>query len=180
MKWSLMFLPPLIFAGMAAMFWLGMQNNSGDLPSVFINKQAPAVARETLPGIPGLTDASLRSGQVSVVNFWASWCPPCRAEHPTLLALSGEGLRVVGVNMRDDAANAIEFLDEDGNPFAAVAFDPKGRMGIDWGVAALPETFILRGDGTIAYKFIGPLVGDDYLQRFRPELDKALAEAAGN
>ena len=171
----LMLLPPLIFAALALTFWLGMQNNSEDLPSVFIDKQAPAVLTSALPGIPGLTDADLRNGQVTVVNFWASWCPPCRAENPTLLALSGEGVRVVGVNMMDDPARALEFLQQDGNPFQAIATDPKGRMRIDWGVTAPPETFILRGDGTIAFKFIGPLVGDDYIQRFRPELEKALA-----
>jgi len=156
------------------MFWVGMRN--GDtMPSAFLGQPAPAIVAEALPGIPLLTDADLRTGQVTVVNFWASWCPPCRAEHPTLLALSGEGIRVMGVNMMDKPADALAFLEQDGNPFAAIAADPRGKLRLDWGVTAPPETFILRGDGTVAYKFIGPLVGDDYAQRFRPELDKALA-----
>ncbi|MDH5452984.1 MAG: DsbE family thiol:disulfide interchange protein, partial [Paracoccaceae bacterium] len=83
---------------------------------------------------------------------------------------------VVGVDMLDKAENAQAFLADGGNPFAAIAFDPKGKMRIDWGVTAPPETFILRGDGTVAYKFIGPLVGSDYEQRFLPELEKAAAE----
>ena len=174
----LLILPPLLFIGLAAMFFVQMRNGPQDLPSVFIDRPAPPVIAEALDGVPPLTDAMLRDGQVSVVNFWASWCPPCRAEHPTLLALSAEGVRVFGVNMLDKADAAQAFLDEGGNPFAAVAFDPKGRMRLDWGVTAPPETFILRPDGTVAYKFIGPLVGDDYQQRFRPELEKALAEAA--
>ena len=78
--------------------------------------------------------------------------------------------------MMDDAGKAAAFLQEDGNPFAAIAFDPKGKTRLDWGVTAPPETFILRGDGSIAYKFIGPMVGSDYEQRFRPELDKALGK----
>lgn len=173
----LLILPPVIFGAMALMFWVGMRNGSTTMPSVFIDKPAPAIVAEALPGIPLLTDADLRSGEVTVVNFWASWCPPCRAEHPTLKALTAEGVRVVGVNMIDKPDDALAFLAKDGNPFLAIAADPKGKLRLDWGVTAPPETFIVRGDGTVAYKFIGPLVGDDYLQRFRPELDKALAEA---
>ena len=173
----LMIVPPLAFAGLAAMFWFGMQTGNNDLPSVFIDKPAPSVGVLALPGHPLLSDADLRAGEVTLVNFWASWCPPCRAENPTLLAMQAEGIRIFGINLMDNPANAIAFLAEDGNPFAAIAADPKGRIRIDWGVTAPPETFIVRGDGTIAFKFIGPLVGSDYEQRFRPELDKALAEA---
>ena len=173
-RW-LMFIPPLLFAGLALMFWMGMQRGDpGALPSVFINEQAPALGPLTLPGIAGVTDADLRRGDVRVVNFWASWCPPCRAEHPTLMALKAEGIRVIGVNMMDDPANAAAFLAEAGNPFAGIVADPKGKTRLDWGVTAPPETFILRGDGTVAYKFIGPMVGSDYEQRFRPELNKAM------
>lgn len=175
-KW-LMYLPPLVFLGLAATFYVGMQRTDPqNLPSVFIDKQAPALNAGVLPGYPALTDADLRGGKVTVVNFWASWCPPCRAENGTLKALAAEGIHVVGVNMMDRPDDAAAFLAGDGNPFAAIAFDPKGKTRLDWGVTAPPETFILRGDGTVAYKFIGPMVGDDYLQRFRPELDKALAE----
>ena len=175
-KW-LMYLPPVLFVGLAVMFYVGMQRSDPqNLPSVFIDKQAPSLNAGVLPGFPALTDADLRTGKVTVVNFWASWCPPCRAENGTLKALAAEGIHVVGVNMMDRPDDAAAFLTDDGNPFAAIAFDPKGKTRLDWGVTAPPETFILRGDGSVAYKFIGPLVGDDYLQRFRPELDKALAE----
>lgn len=173
-KW-LMFLPPTLFLGLALVFYVGMQRqNPQDIPSVFLDKQAPSLTAEALAGFAAATDADLRRGDVVLVNFWASWCPPCRAENPTLLKLQAEGLRIIGVNMMDDADKAAAFLQDDGNPFAAIVFDPKGKTRLDWGVTAPPETFILRGDGTIAYKFIGPLVGSDYAQRFRPELDKAL------
>jgi cytochrome c biogenesis protein CcmG/thiol:disulfide interchange protein DsbE len=173
-KWLLM-LPVALFLGLAIMFWVGMgRSDPNAVPSAYLNKPAPAMTDAVLPGIPGVSDADLRRGDVVLVNFWASWCPPCRAEHPTLVALAAEGIRVVGVNMMDDPENALAFLAEAGNPFSGVAFDPKGRTRLEWGVTAPPETFILRGDGTVAFKFIGPMVGDDYEQRFRPELEKAL------
>ncbi len=171
----LMILPPLLFAALALAFWMGMQrSNPGDLPSTFVGAQAPAVTAEVLEGVPGLTDADLRSGQVTLVNFWASWCPPCRAEHPVLLQMQADGLRVAGVNIKDQADQATEYLAEGGNPFFGMAFDPRGRMAIDWGVTAPPETFIVGGDGTVLFRFQGPLVGSDYEQRFLPALQAAL------
>lgn len=167
--------PLVVAAAFIGLSWWGMQRlNPDELPSTAVGQPAPPVTPEALPGYPALT-AELLTGQVTVVNFWASWCPPCRAEHPTLKALAAEGVRVVGVNMLDDAGDATAFLQEQGNPFAAIAFDPRGRTRLDWGVTAPPETFILRADGTVAYRFIGPMVGSDYEQRFRPELDKARA-----
>lgn len=169
-------LPPVIFAGLAAVFLWGMgRDNPNDLPSTMIGREAPAVPQETLPDKTQLSDEMLRQPGVKLVNFWASWCPPCRAEHPRLHALADEGLRVAGVNFKDDAEQANGYLDDAGDPFMGVAFDPKGRSAIDWGVTAPPETFIVDGDGTILFRFAGPLVGSDYEQRFRPELDKALA-----
>lgn len=179
-KW-LMVLPPVFFAGLAAMFYAGMsRDNPDDLPSVFIGKPAPAVPDVGLTGITVLTDADLRTGEVTVVNFWATWCPPCRAEHPTLLKLAGDGVRVAGINMMDDADKAIAYLADEGNPFIAVGFDPQGRHRVDWGVTAPPETFIVMGDGTVFFKFVGPLVGDDLEQRFMPKLAEAQAAEAAN
>lgn len=174
-KW-LVALPPVIFLALAVMFYLGMEReNPNELPSVFIGKPAPAIENGALPGIPAPVQADLAEGRVTVVNFWASWCPPCRAEHPTLKALAAEGVQVIGVNMLDREADALAFLAEEGNPFAKISYDPKGRTRLEWGVTAPPETFIVNGKGEVVYRFIGPMVGDDYLQRFRPELDKALA-----
>lgn len=172
----LMILPPVIFLALVTTFWFGMKReNPGELPSVFIDRPAPAVPVTGLGDIPILTDADLRTGKVTVVNFWASWCPPCRAEHPVLKAMAAEGVRVAGINIMDDEAKAEEYLADDGNPFFALATDPRGRNRVEWGVTAPPETFIIRGDGTIAFRFVGPLVGTDYERRFVPELEAALA-----
>ncbi|MBN2630743.1 MAG: DsbE family thiol:disulfide interchange protein [Rhodobacteraceae bacterium] len=123
-----------------------------------------------LPGVPLLIDDDLRSGQVTVLNLWATWCPRCRAEHPVLKDMRAQGIRVAGINIMDDDAKAAAYLAEEGNPFFALATDPQGRNRVEWGVTAPPETFIIRGDGTVAFRFIGPLIGSDYENRFKPAL----------
>lgn len=172
----LMIAPPLIFGAIGLMFYLGLGRADKDrLESMFEGKAAPAVTETALPGFDAITPGMLASGEVTLVNFWASWCPPCRAEHPVLLQMQQDGVRIVGVNFKDQAGNAIKYLTDDGNPFMAVAFDPAGRTAIDWGVTGPPETFILDGDGTVLFKFVGPLVGSDYQQRFVPKLTEALS-----
>lgn len=173
-KW-MMVLPPAIFAGLAAMFYLGMDRRAGsELDTVFVGREAPAVPKTALPDVALLVDADLRKGQVTVVNFWASWCPPCRAEHPVLKAMAADGIRVAGINMMDAEADASGYLAREGNPFFALATDPKGRNRVDWGVTNPPETFIIDGNGVILFKFVGPLVGTDYETRFKPALEEAL------
>lgn len=171
----LVVIPPLVFAGLAAMFLWGMgRDDPAGLPSAMVGREVPAVPQTTLPGKTQLTEEMLRQPGVKLVNFWASWCPPCRAEHPTLTQLSKE-LPVYGVNLRDIEKNALNFLSEDGDPFAAIATDPTGRAAIDWGVAAPPETFIIDGEGKVLYRHAGPLVREDFTDRFLPELEKARA-----
>ncbi|MHA7874684.1 DsbE family thiol:disulfide interchange protein [Roseivivax sp.] len=170
----LMVLPPLIFAAFAGLAYVGMQREDPDgLPSTRVGQAAPPVTEARLADYPGLVEGDLTEGQVTLVNFWASWCPPCRAEHPKLLELAEAGVRIVGVNIKDKPGAAESYLVDEENPFAAVAFDPQGRTAIDWGVTAPPETFILDAEGTVLYRFIGPLIGADYENRFKPELEAA-------
>lgn len=173
----LMIVPPVIFAGFVALAGIGMfRDNPDELRSTLIGKPAPAVTEVALEGFNGVTPEDLVRGEVTLVNFWASWCPPCHAEHPKLLEMQAEGMPIVGVNFKDKTGPASGYLQKDGNPFVAVAYDPQGRTAIDWGVSAPPETFILDAEGTVLFRFAGPLVGSDYEQRFLPELEKALAQ----
>lgn len=173
----LVFIPPIAFVAVAGLFFGGMFFGAeDDLPSTLIGREAPALPSEALADLDQLTDADLRAGEITLVNYWASWCPPCRAEHPTLKDLAAQGYRVAGVNFRDDEANALKYLEEEGNPFFKSAFDPRGRTSIDWGVTAPPETFIVDGDGKVLFRFAGPLIGSDYENRFLPALKEATGE----
>ncbi|MEL6452780.1 MAG: DsbE family thiol:disulfide interchange protein [Pseudomonadota bacterium] len=172
----LMLAPIGIFAGFVALAAVGMfRDNPNELPSTRVGGPAPALTAETLADYPGVTPELLASGEVTLVNFWASWCPPCRAEHPKLLEMAADGIPIIGVNFRDTEGPAASYLADDGNPFAAVAFDPAGRSAIDWGVTAPPETFIVDGDGTVLFRYVGPLIGADYQNRFVPQLTQALS-----
>ncbi|MFP7570626.1 DsbE family thiol:disulfide interchange protein [Marivita sp. S2033] len=173
----LMVLPPLIFGAFAVLAYVGMfRDDPQGLPSTRVGQAAPEITTEPLPGYAAFSPDMLSNGEVTLVNFWASWCPPCRLEHPKLLEMQSEGMPIIGVNIRDQVKTASQYLADDGNPFVAVPFDPAGRTSIDWGVTAPPETFIVDGDGTVLFRFAGPLVGSDYEQRFLPELEKALAD----
>lgn len=175
----LMIAPPIIFAGFVALAGIGMfRDNPNELQSTLIGKPAPAITEVGLSGFEPVTPQDLARGEVTLVNFWASWCPPCHAEHPKLLEMQEGGMPIIGVNFKDNEGPASGYLTDDGNPFVSVAFDPQGRTAIDWGVTAPPETFILDAEGTVLFRFAGPLVGSDYENRFLPELEKALAAKA--
>ena len=172
-RW-LIALPPVLFLGLLGLFQFGLEReNPGDLPSVFVGRPAPALPQTGLDGTPLLTAADLATGQVTVLNFWATWCPPCRAEHPVLKRMAADGVRVAGITMMDKPEDAAGYLADDGNPFFALATDPQGRNRVEWGVSAPPETFIIDGAGTVLFRFTGPLVGTDYETRFLPALNAA-------
>ncbi|WP_299657214.1 DsbE family thiol:disulfide interchange protein [uncultured Tateyamaria sp.] len=173
----LMLAPIGIFAGFVALAAIGMfRDNPNELPSTRIGAPAPPLTDAQLADYTPVAEGDLARGEVTLVNFWASWCPPCRAEHPKLLEMAAEGIPIVGVNFRDTEGPASQYLDNDGNPFVAVAFDPAARSAIDWGVTAPPETFILDADGTVLFRFQGPLVGSDYENRFLPALEAAQSQ----
>lgn len=176
------FIPLAIFLLLAVMF--GAALVSGDpskVPSALIGKPAPDVALEPLEGltrsgaaVPSFGAADLTGDHVSVVNFWASWCVPCRQEHPLLNTLARRpDVKVFGVNYKDGGGGGLNFLRELGNPFTAVGVDPNGRAAIEWGVYGMPETFIVGRDGTIVYKHVGPISRSDLEDTFIPEIEKA-------
>jgi len=168
-------IPPVIFAALAGLFAAGMLRDDGqELPSALIGQPAPALPGEALPGLPGLDPAVLEDGEVKLVNFFASWCAPCRVEHPTLRSLAAEGIPIYGIAYKDDPSRSVAFLEELGNPYAAAGQDPNGRTAVDWGTYGVPETFVLAGDGTVIDRMPFPLTPDLVESRLRP----ALAEAA--
>lgn len=167
-------IPPLVFVAIAGLFLGGMYRDDPDaLPSTLQGRAAPAVALTPLgPGAPFDT-ATLADGQVKLVNYWASWCAPCRIEHAQLMQLADEGLPIYGVNYKDDPEKALGFLDELGDPFVALGADEAGRMALDWGVYGVPETFVLDGEGTVVLRFAGPVTESILINRIRPAIERA-------
>lgn len=173
--------PVLIFLAIAGLFAFALR--SGDpsrLPSAFIGKPAPPLQMTALDGlsdgkpIPTFDHAALSKGKVSVVNFWASWCTPCVAEHPLLLQIRNElGVDVFGINYKDQPDNAVRFLGRYGNPYAGVGTDASGRNAIEWGVYGTPETFVLNGKGEIVYKHVGPISEQSLAAQLAPAIAKA-------
>lgn len=170
----MMMIPPVIFVAVAGLFLGGMFHGQGEeLPSALEGQAAAPVPETAFPGTPGFTAEDLRDGEVKLVNFWASWCAPCRVEHPHLMALAERGIPVYGVNYKDSAANAAAFLEELGSPYAALVADQNGRGALEWGVYGVPETYVIAGDGTILGRMAGPVTGRSIAQRLAPMLEKA-------
>ncbi|MDX2482785.1 MAG: DsbE family thiol:disulfide interchange protein [Pseudodonghicola sp.] len=170
----LMIIPPVIFAGFVALAAVGMFREDPEaLPSALIGQQAPAVQLTGFPGREGFDDADLRDGKIKLVNFWASWCAPCRVEHPNLTALAAEGISILGVNYKDKSENGKKFLSDLGDPYAAIGSDAQGRMALNWGVYGVPETYVIDGEGTILMRFAGPVTQRVIETRLRPALEAA-------
>ena len=167
----LMLLPPLVFAVLAAVFWFGLGSSTDkQLPSAHLGRPAPALAAEPLAALPEIPAGMLADGDIKLVNFWASWCAPCRIEHPNFTALAAEGIPIYGVNYKDRPEAATGFLDELGNPYRATGTDPSGRIGLEWGVYGVPETFVIDGEGRILYRFAGPVTQRVIEANLRPLL----------
>ncbi|MDR9484038.1 MAG: DsbE family thiol:disulfide interchange protein [Sediminimonas sp.] len=168
----MMLAPPLIFAAIAAIFWVGMaRENPDELPSALTGQPAPAVEVIPLGQAPVFGDDDLRSGEARLVNFWASWCVPCRAEHPNLEKLAADGVTIYGVNYKDKPGDALGFLEELGNPFAAMGADANGKMGINWGVYGVPETYLIDGEGRIVLRHAGPITQRVIDNKLRPAME---------
>jgi cytochrome c biogenesis protein CcmG/thiol:disulfide interchange protein DsbE len=172
-------LPLVVLVGLFSAFALSLNRDPTLIQSVLINKPAPAFNLPAVDGlgVPGFDTAALK-GQVTVVNVFASWCIPCREEHPVLEALKAQtGVRLFGINQKDEAGNARTFLAELGNPYDAVGADSNGRTSIDWGVYGVPETFIVNADGVITFKHVGPISPAALGSEIIPAIDKAKTPA---
>ncbi len=181
-------LPVTLFGALVLVFFIGL--TEGDtfkkLPSVLIGKPAPMLDMEPVENlvingkqVPSFKGEDLRDGKVTVVNFWASWCVPCRQEHPQMITLGKmPGIKLFGINYKNDPADAAQFLRQLGSPYAAIGSDFRGRAGIEWGVVGLPETYIVDGKGVIRYKFIGPISKKALEEGFMPKLREIMEATA--
>ena len=151
-------LPIAVFAAIAVLLYLGLFRDPTLVPSPLVGKPAPEFALGPVEGREhGLSSQDLH-GEVSLVNVFASWCVACRDEHPLLLALEREGvLPIYGLNYKDTPDAAAAWLDALGDPYTKIGADLDGRVGLDWGVYGVPETFVVDRNGRIAYKHIGPI-----------------------
>lgn len=186
-RYALALVPLLVFLGFAAIAgkMLYDQDINGrdisTIPSALIGKKAPSLAMPPLEGskTAALTDAVV-TGKLTLVNVFASWCIPCRQEHPLLTELAKDSrLTIVGINYKDRNDNALRFLGELGNPFKAIGVDPNGKAAIDWGVYGIPESYLVGPDGTILYKRVGPFDERSVMQDLLPAIARATTGAKG-
>jgi cytochrome c biogenesis protein CcmG/thiol:disulfide interchange protein DsbE len=168
--------PLAVFAVIAVALGVGLQLKPAEIPSALIGKPVPVFALNAVQGTEkGLSSADLK-GQVSVVNVFASWCVPCRVEHPLWEEVAKSGVPLFGINYKDTPANAAAWLASLGNPYARTGADLNGRVGIDFGVYGVPETFVIDADGIIRLKFIGPVDRDALETQILPKVRELQAK----
>jgi cytochrome c biogenesis protein CcmG/thiol:disulfide interchange protein DsbE len=174
-------LPLILLAGLIAVFALSIDRDPSLVRSVLIDKPAPAFDMPAVAGagVPGFDTAALK-GHVTIVNVFASWCIPCREEHPLLRTLKARTeVPLYGINQRDQPQNAAAFHGQLGNPYDRIGADPDNRVSIDWGVYGVPETFVVDPDGVIAYKHVGPISPQSLVSEVIPAVEKVKAGESG-
>jgi len=150
-----------VFVALVLLLAVGLRLNPREVPSPLIGKPAPAFELPLLMDPDKKFSEKTMLGKVWILNVWASWCPPCLVEHPVVTQVSRSGMApVVGLNYKDKREDALPWLKRNGDPFQLVAFDANGRIGIDYGVYGVPETYIIDRQGVIRYKHIGPITAD--------------------
>jgi cytochrome c biogenesis protein CcmG/thiol:disulfide interchange protein DsbE len=169
-------LPIAAFAALAVYFYLSLSEGPTPLPSAMIDQPVPAFALAGLRDQPGLATNEI-TGQVVLINFFASWCVPCRAEHPLLMNIPRElGVPLYGIDYKDKPEDAARFLSELGDPYSRIGADRDGRVGIDFGVYGVPETYVIDRAGRIRLRHVGPLTPADVAKEIAPLL-KALQKS---
>jgi cytochrome c biogenesis protein CcmG, thiol:disulfide interchange protein DsbE len=160
-----------VFVALVALLAIGLRLNPREVPSPLIGKPAPAFDLPLLMAPDKRFSEREMLGQVWILNVWASWCPPCLAEHPVVMRVAQSGMApVVGLNYKDAREEALPWLERNGNPYRLIAYDADGRIAIDYGVYGVPETYVIDRQGVIRYKHIGPLTADVVQQKVAPLL----------
>ncbi len=178
MNKKILFIPLVLFLLLAAaLLWQLNRNADGDDPtlleSALVGKPVPVFKLESLQN-PGqyYNQGALVNGKPLLLNVWATWCPTCRAEHAYLNTLAEKGVRVVGLNYKDNRVKAVNWLNTLGNPYALSLYDGDGMLGLDLGVYGAPETFLIDGKGIIRYRHAGDLNAEVWQDQVKPLWDK--------
>jgi cytochrome c biogenesis protein CcmG/thiol:disulfide interchange protein DsbE len=170
-------IPLVIFVVLGVFLAIGLKLNPTEIPSPFLGKPAPAFSAATLDNPQQQLKPADLQGKVWLFNVWASWCTSCRAEHPVLNELAKQqAAPIVGLNYKDAREDALAWLNRLGNPYEMSVVDPEGRIGIDWGVYGVPETFVIDKKGVIRHKHTGPVTPETVQQTLLPLIAKLQAE----
>ena len=162
-----------VFVALVLLLAVGLRLNPREVPSPLIGRPAPAFELPLLMEPDKRFSEKTMLGKVWILNVWASWCPPCLVEHPVVTQVSRSGMApVVGLNYKDKREDALPWLKRNGDPFQLIAFDANGRIGIDYGVYGVPETYIIDRQGVIRYKHIGPITADVVQKEMEPLVRK--------
>ncbi len=173
---------PLVLVGLLlVLLFVALRTGEPEhLPSALIGKPVPEFALAPIPDVqgengptPGLSSAAFKTGKVSVLNVWATWCGPCVAEHPLLVELGRQGIPLFSINYKDKPEAARRFLATHGNPYRAIGADGNGMVAIDFGVYGVPETYVIDGNGRIIYRYPGPLSEEIIAEKIMPAIRKA-------
>jgi cytochrome c biogenesis protein CcmG/thiol:disulfide interchange protein DsbE len=170
-------IPLVLFVVLAVFLALGLNLNPRDIPSPFIGKPAPVFSAPKLTAPTEKLSTSDLKGRVWLFNVWASWCVSCREEHPVLNQLAKQhAVEIIGLNYKDEPDDAKKWLDTLGNPYNVSIMDQDGRIGIDWGVYGVPETFVIDKKGVIRLKYTGPITMEAWQQKLLPLITTLQAE----
>lgn len=178
MKRLLFLLPVLGFVILLGVFFAGLGRDPRALPSAFIGKPLPAFTTAPVrPGDPGLASTDFDRGEPVLLNVFASWCGPCRVEHPVLMRLRQQGVTIHGLDWKEAAPAGLKWLTDHGDPYTRVGNDESGRTGIEFGVAGVPETFVIDKRGKVRYRHVGALTPSDWEQKIGPLMEQLRKES---
>lgn len=168
--------PLAVFLVIAVFLGIGLTRDPRKLPSTMIDKPAPAFALKQVAALDKTFSPADMTGQVWMLNVWASWCTACRVEHPLLVEIArSNAVPLIGLNYKDKPQDALKFLAQQGNPYQLSALDQEGRVGIDFGVYGVPETFIIDKQGMIRHKHVGPITSEALSKEILPLIAKLKA-----
>jgi cytochrome c biogenesis protein CcmG/thiol:disulfide interchange protein DsbE len=168
-------IPIVLFLALVGVFAVQLGEDPSVIPSPLIGKPAPTFELPSVEDPQSNVSSATLKGRMYVLNAWGTWCPPCYQEHPVLVEIAkNSAVPLIGLNWKDELPKAQQWLQELGNPYEMTAFDAEGKVGIDWGVYAAPETFLVNAQGIIVHKHIGPITLEIWQREFLPRIQEAL------